>query len=256
MESLPLWSHCWVFVFLVILFASVIQGMTGFGAGLLAGPTLTLFLEPKLVVLIIMFTGIANLIFVVHNARQHIYAARALPLIIPAILGVPVGVYLLYKAASSVTSLAIAAISIIFSAILLMGYHMPIKREVAASLGFGFMSGMMSAGVGMGGPPLILFLSNQRWPREMFRGTTAFLFLLTGSLSIILYIIGGIATYSRVLISLSLIPSGIIGFFIGNFLFQRVGAMLFFKIALSLILIAGLTSLIINLSKLIVVLMG
>jgi len=256
MESLPVWSYYWIIIFLVILVASVIQGMTGFGAGLLAGPILTLFLEAKLVVLIIMFTGIANLLFVVHNSRQHIYAARALPLIIPAILGVPLGAYLLHKAASSVTSLAIATISIIFSAILLMGYHMPIKREVAASLGFGFMSGVMSAGVGMGGPPLILFLSNQRWPREIFRGTTAFLFLLTGILSILFYIMGGIVTYSRMLISLSLIPAGIIGFFIGNLLFQRVGAMLFLKIALSLILIAGLTSLIINLSKLLMVLFG
>jgi len=249
MESLPVWSHYWIIVFLVILFASIIQGMTGFGAGLLAGPTLTLFLEPKLVVLIIMFTGIANLLFVVHNARKHIYAARALPLIIPAILGVPLGAYILHTIASSITSLTIACISIVFSLILLMGYHMPIKREAAASLGFGFTSGVMCAGFGMGGPPIILFLSNQRWPKEIFRGTTAIHFLLTGTLSVILYVIGGIATYTRIITSLSLLPAAIIGFFIGNLIFQRVSAIIFLKIALSLIFFAGLTSLFINLSK-------
>jgi len=249
MESLPLWSQYWIIAFLIVLFASMIQGMTGFGAGLLVGPVLTLFLEPKLVVLIIMFTGIANLLFVVHNARRHIYAARALPLIIPAIIGVPLGTYILHEVASSVTSLAIACISIIFSMVLLMGYYRPIKREAAASLGFGFMSGVMSAAVGMGGPPLVLFLSNQRWPKEIFRGTTAILFLLTGTLSIILYVIAGIATYSRVISGASLIPAGIIGFFVGNILFQRVSAMIFLKISLSLILVAGLTSLFINLSE-------
>lgn len=249
MESLPFWSHYWIIVFLIILFASIIQGMTGFGAGLLAGSALTLFLEPKLVVMIIMFTGIANLLFVAHNARNHVHAARALPLIIPAILGVPVGAYLLHKVAPSITSLTIACISIIFSVMLLMGYRIPIKREAAASLGFGFMSGLMTAGVGMGGPPLILFLSNQGWPKEISRGTTATLFLFTGSLSIILYIIGGIATVSRTLVSLSLIPAGVVGFFIGNLLFHRVSPSVFLKISLSLILIAGLTSLFINLSK-------
>ncbi|MDQ1334829.1 MAG: uncharacterized protein QG552_1779 [Thermodesulfobacteriota bacterium] len=249
MESFPLWSYYWTFVFFVILFASIIQGMTGFGAGLLAGPTLVLFLEPKLVVIILMFTGIANLLFVVYYARRHIYAARALPLIVPAMLGVPLGTYILYKVASSGTSLAIALISIIFSILLLMGYHMPIKREAMASLGVGFASGVMCAAVGMGGPPLILFLSNQKWPKEIFRGTIAVLFLLTGTLSIILYVLAGIATNSRVIESLSLVPAGIIGFYIGNVIFNRVSSFLFMKISLSLIFITGLISLFINLCR-------
>ena len=64
MESYPLWSYYCLIVFLVVLLASIIQGMTGFGGGLLIGPALTLFLEPKLVVIIIMFTGVGNLVFV------------------------------------------------------------------------------------------------------------------------------------------------------------------------------------------------
>jgi uncharacterized membrane protein YfcA len=249
MESLPLWSHYWIIAFLVILLASIIQGMTGFGSGLLTGPTLALLLEPKLVVIIIMFTGICNLLFVVYNARKHIYAARALPLIIPAILGVPVGAYILHRVASSITSLAIACVSIIFSVVLLMGYHMPIKREATASLAFGFTSGVLCAGVGMGGPPLILFLSNQRWPKEIFRGTIAIHFLLTGTLAIIIYVMTGIATYSRIITSISLLPPAIIGFFIGNLIFQRVSSMIFLKSSLSLILFAGLASLFINIFK-------
>lgn len=249
MESLPLWSHFWIIASLVILLASIIQGMTGFGAGLLTGPALALFLEPKLVVMIIMFTGIGNLVFVVYNARKHIHADRALPLILPGMLGVPVGAYILHRAASSMTSLAIACVSILFSLILLTGYHMPIKREAVASLGFGFTSGILCAGVGMGGPPLILFLSNQRWPKEIFRGTIALHFLLTGTLAIMFYVITGIATYSRVVTSISLLLPAIIGFFVGNLIFHRVSSTIFLKSSLSLILFAGIISLFMNLSK-------
>ncbi|MBW1802773.1 MAG: sulfite exporter TauE/SafE family protein [Deltaproteobacteria bacterium] len=247
MESLPFVSYFWIIAFSVVLLASIIQGMTGFGGGLLIGPALTLFLDPKLVVIIIMFTGVGNLLFVVYHARRHITVERALPLIIPGILGIPVGTYILHRVASSITSVAIASVSIIFSIILLLGYHMPIKREAMASLGFGFTSGVMCAGVGMGGPPIILFLSNQGWTKEMFRGTVAIHFLLTGSLTIILYVITGMATTPRIMTAISLLPPAIIGFFIGNLIFQRVSSTIFLKSSLSLILFAGLTSLFIHL---------
>jgi len=249
MESLPFWSFFWIIAFSVVLFGSIIQGMTGFGGGLLIGPALTLFLEPKLVVMIIMFTGVGNLLFVVYHARRHITVARALPLIVPGILGIPLGAYILHKVASSITSLTIASVSIVFSTVLLLGYRMPIKREAMASLGFGFTSGVMCAGVGMGGPPIILFLSNQEWAKEMFRGTVAIHFLLTGTLTIILYVMTGIATAPRIMTSILLLPPAVIGFFIGNLMFQRVSSNIFLKISLSLILFAGLTSLFIHLSK-------
>jgi uncharacterized membrane protein YfcA len=249
MESIVPFSHYWIFVFIIILFASTIQGMTGFGAALLAGPMLTLFLEAKLVVIIIMVTGMGSLLCVVYYARKHIFPKKVLPLAIPGVFGVPLGAYILARVASSITSLCIAAISIMFSVVLLMGCYMPIKRETLASLGFGFASGVMCAGVGMGGPPLILFLTNQRWVKEIFRATVAIHFLIIGTLAIALYVLTGVATYSRVIISVSFVPAALMGFFFGNLIFHRVSGTFFSRVSLSLILIAGMNSLSINLWK-------
>ena len=249
MENFGLLSGTWFIAFIIILLASTIQGMTGFGAALLAGPTLTLFVEPKLVVIIVMFTGMGSLVGVVYSARKHIYLSCVAPLVLPAFLGVPIGAYILLNVSSSITGLSIAAISIMFSFVLLLGYSRPFKKEAMASLGFGFTSGIMSAGVGMGGPPLILFLSNQRWPKEIFRATVSLHFLLVGTLAIVSYIITGVATTNRVISALTLMPASLIGFYLGNLMFNKINSFVFMKFTLIVIFVTGIISLYINLGK-------
>jgi uncharacterized membrane protein YfcA len=210
---------------------------------------LTLFLEPKLVVVIIMITSMSSLLCVAYTARNYIYPTRVLPLIVPAVFGVPLGSYILHKVSSSITGLSIAIISILFSILLLLGYSRPFKREAVASTGFGFASGVMCAGVGMGGPPIILFLSNQGWPKEIFRATVAIHFLFIATLTIASYMVTGVVTGSRAIVSISLSPAAVIGFYLGNLLFHRINAVFFARFALSLILFNGLASLAIKIAK-------
>lgn len=249
MENLVPLSGWWIIAQLIIVFASTIQGITGFGAALLSGPTLTLFLEPKLVVVIIMVTSMSNLLCVAYTARHYIFPSRVLPLLVPAVFGVPLGSYMLQKVSSSITSLSIAIISILFSILLLLGYSRPFKREAAVSTGFGFASGVMCAGAGMGGPPIILFLSNQGWQKEIFRATVAIHFLCIATLTIASYMVTGMVTGSRAIVSISLSPAAVIGFYLGNVLFNRINAFFFARFALSLILLNGLASLTTNIAK-------
>jgi uncharacterized membrane protein YfcA len=249
MESIALLGGLWFIALLIIVAAGTIQGMTGFGAALLAGPALTLFLEPKLVVVIIMVTAMSSLLCVAYTARNYIYPNRVLPLIVPAVFGIPLGSYILHKVSSSITGLSIAIISILFSILLLLGYSRPFKREAMVSTGFGFASGVMCAGVGMGGPPLILFLSNQGWPKEIFRATVAIHFLFIATLTIVSYMVTGVVTGSRAIVSVSLSPASVIGFYLGNVLFHRINAVFFARFALSLILFNGLASLAISIAK-------
>jgi uncharacterized membrane protein YfcA len=249
MENLVPLSGLWIIAQLIVVFASTIQGITGFGGALLSGPTLTLFLEPKLVVVIIMVTAMSNLLCVAYTARHYIFPTRVLPLIVPAVFGVPLGSYILHTVSSSITGLSIAIISILFSILLLLGYSRPFKREAVVSTGFGFASGVMCAGVGMGGPPIILFLSNQGWPKEIFRATVAIHFLFIATLTIASYMVTGVVTGSRAIVSISLSPASVVGFYLGNLLFHRINAFFFARFALSLILFNGLASLAINIAK-------
>ena len=251
MESLIPLSSLWFLVFLVVLLGNVIQGMTGFGAALVAGPLLAIFLDPKLVVIIILVTGIGSLSLVGYHARRHIDLKRLVPLVSLAVLGLPLGSYLLLAAPSFVTRSLIAVVSIIFSALLLLGYSKRFKKEVLASCGFGFAGGVLTAAVGMGGPPIVIFLANQGWPKEVFRATVALFFLMVGVLCLFSHLFTGVTVGHRLVIAVSLIPAGILGFYVGDAIFARLSSTLFIKLALSLILASGLTSLGITLSRMI-----
>jgi uncharacterized membrane protein YfcA len=249
MERLIPLSDLWFLLFLIILSGNVIQGMTGFGAGLVSGPILAIFLEPKLVIVILLVTGMSSLILVAYHARKRIDPRRLLPLVLLAIIGIPFGSYLLMVISPSMARLFIAIISISFSILLLLGYSKRLEKEFLASCGFGFVSGILTASVGMGGPPIVIFLANQGWPKEAFRATVAFLFLITGTLSLFSHVFTGVTTGDRMLIGVSLIPAGIIGFYLGDALFAKISRKLFINLALILILISGLTSLATTLTK-------
>ncbi len=251
MESLIPLSSLWFIAFLVVLLGNVIQGMTGFGAALVAGPILAIFLDPKLVVVIVLVTGIGSLGLVGYHARKYIDLKRLLLLVSLAVLGLPMGSYLLVVAPSFVIRALIAVVSIIFSTLLLLGYSRRFKREGLASCGFGFASGVLIAGVGMGGPPIVIFLANQGWPKEVFRATVALFFLIIAVLCLVSHLFTGVTTGHRLVIASSLIPAAVMGFYVGNAIFPRLGSTLFIKLALSLILATGLTSLTTTLSRMI-----
>lgn len=249
MERLIPLNDLWFLVFLIILSGNVIQGMTGFGAALISGPMLAIFLEPKLVVVIVLVTGMSSLILVAYHARRQIDPKRLLPLVLLAIIGIPFGSYLLMVAPPLMARLLIAIISIIFSTLLLLGYSKRFEREILASCGFGFASGVLTASIGMGGPPIVIFLANQGWPKEVFRATVAFLFLITATLCLFSHVFTGVTTGDRMLIGVSLTPAGIIGFYLGDALFAKISRRLFINLALILILISGLTSLATSFTK-------
>jgi uncharacterized membrane protein YfcA len=249
MESLTPLSSLWFLVFLVVLLGNVIQGMTGFGAALVAGPILAIFLDPKLVVVIVLVTGMGSLSLVGYHARRYIDLKWLLLLVSLAVLGLPLGSYLLVIAPSFVIRSLIAVVSIIFSTLLLLGYSKRFKREVLASCGFGFAGGVLNASVGMGGPPIVIFLANQGWPKEVFRATVALFFLIIAALCLISHLFTGVTVGHRLVVALSLVPAGIMGFYVGDAMFARLSSTLFIRLALSLILVTGLTSLATTLSS-------
>jgi len=202
-----------------------------------------------LVIVILLVTGMSSLILVAYHARKRIDPRRILPLVLLTIIGIPFGSYLLMVVTPLMARLLIAIISISFSILLLLGYSKRLEREFLASCGFGFASGVLTASAGMGGPPIVIFLANQGWPKEVFRATVAFLFLITGTLCLFSHLFTGVTTGYRMLIGVSLSPAGIIGFYLGDAIFAKISRKLFINLALILILISGLTSLATSLTK-------
>ena len=80
--------------FIVVLIAGFIQGLVGFGSGLVSVPLLSIFLGPKTVVPLTLVHGLLMNMYLSVRNRRYIQWKRVLPLFISGVMGIPIGVVL------------------------------------------------------------------------------------------------------------------------------------------------------------------
>ena len=249
MEGLPLFST-WIGVFLIVLVAALTQGLTGFGFAIVAAPLLLLLMEPRsMVVLNILGASIVCIMVVAHSWR-YVSVRGMVPMAVTAVFGVPLGSYVLLMASPEVLKLAIALLVVLFSIPLLLGYSRRFQSERPLSVVMGFISGVLKTSTSLSGPPVILFLVNQGWPQEVMRASLAAYFLFLGVVAIGWFLPTGLVTGELLMMTASTLPAAAAGFFVGIWLLPRVNPELYRKIAILIVMGAGLVSIVTTLGGL------
>src|SRR5581483_11251486 len=101
----------------------------------------------------------------------------AVALVLPTILGIPLGLMLLRAVAEPVVKAILATVIIAFSAhFLFSGKRRELKNDRFAWL-FGFGAGVLGGAYGMNGPPLVIYGSLRKWSPQHFRATLQGYFL-------------------------------------------------------------------------------
>lgn len=229
---------------LIAALAGAVQGLTGFGSGLIMVPVLSLFLSPREVVPVTVLLGTVINIGVLIHARKHLKWKAVLPLFLSAAIAIPLGTYLLMVMSPPALRIVIGAVVLITSAALLLGLSVRIDRERLASIPVGILSGLLQGSVTMSGPPVILFFQNQKMPRDSFRANLVAYFLATNIITIGIFAAGGIMTPSSALPAIYLLPGLLLGLALGIFASGRIPEARFRRIALLLVAAAGISSLV------------
>lgn len=164
-----------LFVYYNILWflAGFVTGVTSFGGNLLAIPLIALTMDPREAILYGCLSGGAIFLEVTILYFRHVIWREVLTIFAAAALGAPIGAWFLAHAGSAAILLAAGASLCLFLA---WQFAAPKKSEqkpagVLLCLPLGFVSGVMMAAVGMGGPPLVLCAFLRRWPKEETMGT-------------------------------------------------------------------------------------
>ena len=228
---------------LVIFLAGLIQSLTGFGFGLIAVPLLTLFISPKLAPPIVLVDGIVLNLIILKGAHGLVDLRRIWLLMLSGLAGVPIGTWILANWDVESLRIYIGAITIIVALFFLAGFKREIRRENLASVPVGFLSGVMSGSINLGGPPVILFFANQSVPRLVFRANIVAYFLVIQSLAVPLLAANGILTRGSLGSALVLLPGLILGGLLGSFYSQKVPEQLIRRLILVIVAGAGSVSL-------------
>ena len=227
----------------VVAVGSAIQGLTGFGFSLFSAPLLSLlFPAREAIPMLCLFSVFINLTVLIH-ARQGLHLRWVLPLTIAGLVGVPIGVRLLLIAERDTLEIIIGALAASGALIYLTGAGLrKTRHETLTMIPVGLLSGAMSGSTTMGGPPVVLFLSNQRVGVSQFRATLAFYFLVLNGVGVPAYMTSGLMTGDVWQRSALLAPGVVLGTLVGFWLASKIRPEPFRKAALVLVLVLGLVA--------------
>ncbi len=226
----------------VVLAASMVKVVAGFGFGLTATPFLLLMFEPKLVVpLVIPLTLLLDLL-VVFQTREHLDLKMVLPLVVGGGIGVSLGTYILLVADPTVLKIFIASVIIAFSIYLLLGFTINISRQRLAGGLAGLFSGGLATSTGVVGPPMALFLVNLGVEREPFRHLISAFSAIVHMLAIISlasYRVLGLSTLTPLML---LLPSVIVGAIIASRIPRLIEPRLFRRMVIVIVTVASVAA--------------
>jgi uncharacterized protein len=225
----------------IVFFAGLVQGFTAFGYGLLALPMLLHLLPARTVVSLIAITGVFLGIQLAWSERKSITLVKIYYLIIFGILGSLAGTYLLIFLNARILKMYAGILIAMTSLCLAFGCRLRIKNERFSQVIVGILSGLMQGSLALGGPPVILFYTNQSVTKSVFRANiSVFLFVLI-VFTIIFQTLTGVTTMLSLKYSLMLIPAAVAGNLLGIKLSFKMSDEFFNKIIIVFVGISGLS---------------
>lgn len=229
---------------LLITASATLQGTTGFGFNILAVPVLALFIEPQVVVPVIVLLSVLLNCLVLGTSLPYLNLGRIRLLLLACVAGTPVGVVLLSTFDPGPVRLVIGLVVLMTGLIMLAGWRRPLSDERLASGLAGSLGGAMNGFIGMAGPPVIFLFANQGMAPAEFRTNIVAYFLLTSCVALGAFALNGSLTGEVLGLTAVTIPGTVLGVLLGIRLHHRVSLALFHRLSLLLVTIAGVTALI------------
>ena len=235
-------AHVIIYGIIAVFVAGVVKGLTGFGFSLAAVPFLVLLLGPRTAIPIVIILNALTNIGLYLSVRKSANLGRIKPLIIAGIVSVPVGMVLLLVLNVTILKIIIGCTICIFALAFLVGFKRQVRNEKRGLIAAGLLSGVLNGAISTGGPPVILFLSNQGDAKQPFRANLIAYFFFLSLASVPIFFAGGLVTFTVTRYALIFFPALVLGALAGNWLLRRVPEETFRIIALLVVMAAGVIS--------------
>jgi len=247
---MPYPTYAIIYSVLCVYVGGCVKGLTGFGFSLVAVGTLVLVAPPSSVVpVVLLMNSLINLVLI-SSVRKEVDMGRILPLALAGVAGLPLGTYILVVMNADVLRIVIGVVILLFAAALLLGFRREIKRERLGSGVVGAASGILNGSVGMGGPPIVLFLSHLGLGKRSFRANLVGYFLCINLAAIPFYYAGGLLTEEVFKMFALFIPALALGGLTGARLVSRVSERNFRYITLAIVMVAAMLAILTGLGRL------
>lgn len=223
----------------IVFLSATVRSTIGFGEALIAMPLLGTLLPLQQAAPLVAMLSFLNGIGILIREWQHIRFRDALSFTLPAILTVPLGVWLLQSGDDRIAKSLLAVVIFIFSMWSLIhpdGFRLKDDRWGPV---VGLIAGFLGGAYNTSGPPVVMYGALRRWPPERFRAMLQSFFTVTSIWVLTMHFVSGSVTTTVLHYFVTSLPMVALAIWTGHRLAKLISPSHFARIVhLVLILIA------------------
>lgn len=237
-------SLAWLVGALVIAAACFVQGLAGFGIGLVSLAFLPFLMSPQHAIVLITLYAAVFIVVIFIPLRRDFTLHGMIELVIGTIVATPAGVWLLAELPSDLLKRLIGLVLLLIVALEWLGLYPERLRGRAWGFGAGLAAGLLGGAIGTPGPPVILYAAAQDWsPRTVKANIQAFL-IVNQAVILIGYWWAGLLDREIWRLTWLFAAPAVAGLVAGMLLFNRLDRERFRRVVFAVLLLSGLVLLI------------
>lgn len=205
---------------MIVLCASILQTSTGFGFSIMATPFLLLIFEPIEAIQINLIASLMISLALISTIKKDVDTGILKRFIIGSVPGLGVGILIFLWADARQLKLAIGLLMLLFTILLIANRR--ITRSTRKDVVVGGLSGAFTTGIGMPGPPLLIYFAGSATSKEVLRATTLTFYLYIYAVSLVIQVVFAGTTKTTWLASVGALPLIAAGLWIGQRMFDKI----------------------------------
>lgn len=233
----------WAILIAAVMIAGISKGGFGASVGFLATPLMALVISPVLAAAIML-----PILILIDHANLITYWRKwswtsVWPVAAASLIGIALGGFAFGKVDPNWLRLGLGCIAILFTLFLwarTRGWAPQSSgpRGVRAGV-WGTVTGLTSTIAHAGGPPVTMYLLEERLAKTTYQASTVLIFWWINAVKLIPYGLVGAIDLSSLIISAKLIPAAIAGVLLGVWLHKRAPEKLFFQAMVGFLFVVG-----------------
>ena len=228
-----------VIPFVIVSFASTVQGITGFGSGLVSMALLPLLWSIPHAVGVLSPMGVILTIMLTYKLRDHIQFQEIKHLLLPMPLGILGGMWVLEHWPNSWMKAFLGGILIVYVLSASKLGQVQWAKHPAPAACAGLLGGVCGAAFSAAGPPILIYASLVGWQRDQFRANIQVFFMSTAILGCLGLINLGLINDQTLPTTAVCLPGILAGGLLGNRLATRLPQEEFRKLVMAGLLVMG-----------------
>lgn len=224
-----------VLALLAVFAAAFLRGFTGFGFALAAVPSLSLILNPVVVVPCTLILAVLAGVQVLPKIRHLAHWRSVWILVVGSLVGSPIGIWLLTALPANAMRAGIGVVLMAAVAVLWRQPRMANPPSTALGLATGVVSGVLNGSTALAGPPVILYFLSSTDTVAVARASLIMYFFFSTSGTLAYDAARGLIDRHVLLLAALFFPALYIGNWWGDRCFDSSSAAAYRRVALGIL---------------------